>query len=77
MAKVTNITNALFFWAMLPETRKLALEDMNRLFSEAPLFVGNRDLSQYYASGVSELAHDIDEKQQSAPMVHSESIQSA
>lgn len=27
---------------MLPETKELALEEMNLLFSEAPFFIGNR-----------------------------------
>jgi hypothetical protein len=27
---------------MLPETKQLALEEMNMLFSEAPFFIGNR-----------------------------------
>ncbi|KAF2228186.1 general substrate transporter [Elsinoe ampelina] len=36
---VCNITNALFFWAFLPETRKRPLEEMNYLFTNAPLFV--------------------------------------
>lgn len=39
---MTNFTNAVFFWAMLPETKKLALEEVNMLFSEAPFFIGNR-----------------------------------
>lgn len=59
---------------MLPETRKLALEDMNRLFSEAPLFIGHRDMSSFSRSGVSELAHDIDEKQHVASVVRVESV---
>ncbi|KAF4546876.1 Sugar (and other) transporter-like protein 60 [Elsinoe fawcettii] len=36
---VCNITNALFFWAFLPETAKRPLEEMNYLFTNAPLFV--------------------------------------
>jgi len=36
---VTNFTNPLFFWAFLPETKKLPLEEMQLLFTEAPLFV--------------------------------------
>ena len=33
------MTNALFFWAVLPETAKRPLEEMNYLFKNAPLFV--------------------------------------
>ena len=36
---ITNITNALFFWAFLPETKGLNLEDMDELFYNSPLFV--------------------------------------
>lgn len=36
---VCNATNALFFWAVLPETKKVPLEEMDALFNEAPLFV--------------------------------------
>ena len=34
-----NLTNALFFWAILPETAKRPLEEMRYLFTEAPWFV--------------------------------------
>ncbi|UPK97136.1 hypothetical protein LCI18_008071 [Fusarium solani-melongenae] len=60
---VTNLSNAIFFWAMLPETRKLPLEEMNRLFSDAPLFVGSRDMSRYTINETSEMARNIDDKQ--------------
>jgi MFS family permease len=36
---VCNFTNALFFWAILPETAGRPLEEMNYLFTNAPLFV--------------------------------------
>ncbi|KAG9252710.1 general substrate transporter [Emericellopsis atlantica] len=61
---VTNITNALFFWSFLPETGKVPLEEMRRLFSESPLFIGSRDTSQYVNHDVSHLAHQLDEKHQ-------------
>ncbi|KAF1997808.1 general substrate transporter [Amniculicola lignicola CBS 123094] len=38
---VCNLTNAIFFWAFLPETAKRPLEEMNYLFTNAPIFVGN------------------------------------
>ncbi|KAJ3467920.1 hypothetical protein FSOLCH5_003576 [Fusarium solani] len=60
---VTNLSNAIFFWAMLPETRKLPLEEMNRLFSDAPLFVGSRDMSRYMINETSQMARNIDDKQ--------------
>lgn len=36
---VCNFTNAIFFWAFLPETAKRPLEEMNYLFEHAPWVV--------------------------------------
>ena len=36
---ICNFTNAIFFWAFLPETARRPLEEMNYLFSNAPWFV--------------------------------------
>ncbi|KAI8941575.1 hypothetical protein NX059_002790 [Plenodomus lindquistii] len=36
---VCNLTNAIFFYCFLPETAKRPLEEMNHLFTHAPLFV--------------------------------------
>jgi glutamate/tyrosine decarboxylase-like PLP-dependent enzyme len=36
---ICNITNAIFFWAFLPETKGIPLEEMNRLFKETGWFV--------------------------------------
>lgn len=36
---VCNFTNAIFFWAFMPETKQLPLEEMNILFSETSWFV--------------------------------------
>ena len=36
---VCNFTNALFFWAFMPETKKRPLEEMDILFSETSWFV--------------------------------------
>ena len=44
---VCNFTNALFFWALLPETKKVPLEEMQSLFQNAPIFVAGKDMSQY------------------------------
>ena len=36
---ICNLTSALFFWAFLPETKGLNLEDMTSLFYDSPTFV--------------------------------------
>lgn len=36
---VFNATSAVFFWAFLPETKGLNLEDMDELFRDSPTFV--------------------------------------
>lgn len=46
---ICNFTNALFFWAILPETKQIPLEEMNYLFTHAPLFVPGTDKAQYQA----------------------------
>ncbi|RDW56780.1 hypothetical protein BP6252_13964 [Coleophoma cylindrospora] len=58
---ITNFSNAVFFWAMLPETKKLALEEMNMLFSEAPFFIGNRSekIRQECAIGGAAMLQDL------------------
>lgn len=44
---VTCMTNALFFWAFLPETKKIPLEEMHYLFKHAPLFIPTADMEQH------------------------------
>lgn len=46
---ICNFTNAAFFWAVLPETKKLPLEEMNYLFTHAPWFVPGTDKAAYQA----------------------------
>lgn len=36
---VCNLTNAIFFWLLLPETARRPLEEMNYLFEHAPWIV--------------------------------------
>ena len=60
---ICNFTNALFFWAFLPETRKVPLEEMNELFQNAPVFVAGKDMSQYRTPDLQRRVADIaDEK---------------
>ncbi|TCD71898.1 hypothetical protein EIP91_000030 [Steccherinum ochraceum] len=45
---ICGFTNALFFWAFLPETRGIPLEELDEYFEKAPLFVPH---SQLHLSG--------------------------
>ncbi|KAF1941410.1 MFS sugar transporter-like protein, partial [Clathrospora elynae] len=40
---ICNLTNAIFFYCFLPETAKRPLEEMNHLFTHAPLWVPGMD----------------------------------
>ncbi|KAH7026420.1 general substrate transporter [Microdochium trichocladiopsis] len=55
---VCNFTNALFFFLVLPETKKLPLEEMNYLFTNAPWLVPGTDKASYSAG----LAADIERR---------------
>lgn len=46
---------------------------MDRLFSEAPLFIGSRDMSGF-KSEIGELAQDINEKQHTSADFQMESV---
>ncbi|KAK3946350.1 general substrate transporter [Diplogelasinospora grovesii] len=46
---ICNFTNAVFFWLVLPETKRLPLEEMNYLFTHAPWIVPGTDKSKYTA----------------------------
>ncbi|GIC92104.1 uncharacterized protein Aud_008561 [Aspergillus udagawae] len=52
---ICNFTNALFFWLLLPETKKLPLEEMNYLFSNAPWIVPGTRKEDY-------TPHDLERK---------------
>lgn len=39
---ICNFTNAIFFWAFMPETKRLPLEEMNSLFSTRSWFVAGQ-----------------------------------
>ncbi|KAF4177960.1 hypothetical protein CNMCM8927_000582 [Aspergillus lentulus] len=59
---VCNFTNAVFFWAMLPETKQLPLEEMRKLFAESPWFIGNSTKSEHRVTETSILAQRIKSK---------------
>ncbi|KAE8359024.1 general substrate transporter [Aspergillus caelatus] len=54
---ICNFTNAIFFWLLLPETKKLPLEEMNYLFSNSPWIVLGTKKEDY-------LPHDLEHKVQ-------------
>lgn len=56
---ICNLTNAIFFWAFLPETARRPLEEMNRLFTDAPLFVPLMDKHDWAST---DLEHRIEEE---------------
>ncbi|OQD96608.1 hypothetical protein PENSOL_c015G09858 [Penicillium solitum] len=59
---VCNFTNAVFFWAMLPETKQLPLEEMKNLFTESPWFIPNSPKSQHLVSETRIRAQQIEDK---------------
>ncbi|OGE56639.1 hypothetical protein PENARI_c003G10435 [Penicillium arizonense] len=52
---VCNFTNALFFYLLLPETKKVPLEEMNQMFSNAPWIVPGSKREDY-------MTHDLERK---------------
>ncbi|KAJ5766974.1 uncharacterized protein N7511_004590 [Penicillium nucicola] len=52
---VCNFTNALFFYFLLPETKKVPLEEMNAMFSNAPWIVPFSKREDY-------ISHDLERK---------------
>ncbi|KAI9376763.1 general substrate transporter [Aspergillus egyptiacus] len=52
---ICNFTNAVFFWLLLPETKKLPLEEMNYLFSNSPWIIPGSKKDNY-------TAHDLERR---------------
>ncbi|GES58915.1 MFS sugar transporter [Aspergillus terreus] len=61
---ICNFTNALFFWALLPETKKLPLEEMNFLFTNAPWFVPGTKKEEYLPHDLERRLEEQEEKRQ-------------
>lgn len=55
---VANLTNAVFFYLILPETKRLPLEEMNYLFTHAPWIIARADPASYRAN----LAADVERR---------------
>lgn len=61
--QVCNLTNAIFFWAILPETAKRPLEEMRYLFTNAPLFVPSMKKSDYVSHDLEHRVAEVEAKQ--------------
>jgi len=59
---VCNFTNAIFFWAILPETARRPLEEMRYLFTEAPLFVGFMKRDAYQTHDLDRRVEEVERK---------------
>ncbi|KAK7756032.1 hypothetical protein SLS62_001975 [Diatrype stigma] len=55
---ICNFTNAVFFYLLLPETKRLPLEEMNYLFTHAPWLVPGSDKAAYTAN----IAADVERR---------------
>ena len=65
------MTNALFFWCLLPETAHRPLEEMRYLFEEAPLFVSFIDNSKFVAGqDLNRRVIEVEQKQEDATFTH-------
>ncbi|KAH6845807.1 general substrate transporter [Chaetomium sp. MPI-CAGE-AT-0009] len=66
---ICNFTNALFFWAFLPETARRPLEEMSRLFTDAPLFVPTMDRKDWASNDLERRVEEVKAKQESVTHV--------
>jgi hypothetical protein len=56
------LTNAIFFWAILPETAKHPLEEMNYLFTNAPFFMPTIEKTDYQTHNLERRVEDVERK---------------
>ncbi|CAG7990604.1 unnamed protein product [Penicillium nalgiovense] len=52
---ICNFTNAVFFWLLLPETKRVPLEEMNQMFTNAPWIVPGTRKQDY-------MSYDLERK---------------
>lgn len=62
-AQICNFTNALFFWAILPETAKRPLEEMNYLFTNAPYFVPGMKKRDFETHDLERRVEEVERKE--------------
>jgi hypothetical protein len=60
---VCNFTNAVFFWAFLPETKQRPLEEMNYLFAQAPIFVPGMKMENFDSRDLERRVQEAEDKQ--------------
>ena len=65
---ICNFTNAVFFWFLLPETKKLPLEEMNYLFSNSPWIVVGSKKEDYIPRDLERKVLEQEEKRQAIEM---------
>ena len=70
---VCNFTNALFFYLFLPETAKLPLEEMNYLFTNAPLLIPGTKQSEFHSNDLEHRAAELAQKEAAAS--HTEQVE--
>ncbi|GMM33033.1 hypothetical protein DASC09_003580 [Saccharomycopsis crataegensis] len=58
------MSNAIFFWAFMPETRKIPLEVMDSYWKEAPYFIPSWKPSRDYAKELDQHVEEIDIKRE-------------
>ena len=63
---VCNLTNAIFFWAFLPETAKRPLEEMNYLFEHAPWVVIGVSKETYVQGDIERRLEEVVEEKSGA-----------
>ena len=68
---VCNFTNAIFFWAFMPETARRPLEEMNNLFKNSPWFVPTMDRSSF---AINDLEHRAEEHARKQSVSHAEEV---
>lgn len=61
---ICNFTNAVFFWLLLPETKKLPLEEMNYLFSNSPWIVVGSKKEDYVPRDLERKVMEQEQKRQ-------------
>lgn len=66
---ICNFTNAIFFWAFMPETKKRPLEEMNRLFTDTPWFIPTAD-TKNLVSDLEYRAQSIAEEKSNIAVAH-------